>query len=1052
MKKIMMLLAMAAGLAVFADEQQDTILSFSTTGPDTYADGKRVADNECYALVWVKTGESFAGFTAQGGLEDGVNNELVYVIAAAKDGRLGNQTFIVSAADMAGKYAGSTRANFSLYLLDTRDGNGVPAVPVNNAVGRINSYGLCAGSSVQADYVLNEAVLDSEFGTTGDTYAGGNLGVLNGERYMIVAYPESEGHFGGFTWDCKTVRATDRIVGVFATAQNGGCPSKKLEVSAIEGYNYQIVVLDTRMPDGSLSPVTDDEKTFKLVSGWGEFLCDANGVKTGILWHEVKIDETGVYDITKEGPVFDYDPTANLAPGYAATFDVLNCGAWTVFPLPKAYVDIHDEKITLENGKTYDHLGKTGCPAGAFDLEIAYKFSAFASDEERDIVTNGLAGRKAWKIIDEVVRNEIYPEDPEKAAVFNKWYFACVPFFQWNADFEVSFDAPIKAGSVLLAGSYEQATDYVDFKWAGGCPAKDMTAGEVFRLLRDNDEKGVSVNYQEICTRVQDFLCGVKNVAGEENYGKTMTVRLCIYQNTGAGTEHETENRIVIGTYRYTFCGPLAITYVKNAEGDVPDGDWEVPPATNLVTDGRSLVRLALPTYDKASNTNIAFVGWTNGVDETIYTMVPSNTWGAITLGSVWKKAKTVSITPVEGQSKVAEIKVTEEWAKEKLGLDDEVVENPEELSKELDKEAPNGKPVWQNYLLGLDPKDPDAKLKVASTEGAQEDKAIVVSTVEVAPPDTGFRVEYSLDKLKDDVTQDKDKEVDRKDTKDLSIDLEPQSGDTPTGYYKMNVIVTPENSDGEPDVANQVKIPADNDIGVIRIESEEKLLPVAVPWLSLTDGTAVVPEEIVDPRTLSEGDLLYVYKMNGEEESDVYESWHIENGKWKKVEKTFKLMTVGEAQPVAVEKAEDRENAVKCGRGVWLKRSNPTKPIYLVGQYDKTADVTVKIESEAGKAKYNLIAPTGISETDLNEVIKEEVGATDKLMTVENGAPVYYSFHDGRWGYNKQEVYTRANGRQGIRIRRVEDAKVSAGIGLWYISEGGTPTINWKNGQKKED
>lgn len=44
----------------------DYVATFSTPGPDRYADGTVVADGECYALVWSPKGSTFAGFSADG--------------------------------------------------------------------------------------------------------------------------------------------------------------------------------------------------------------------------------------------------------------------------------------------------------------------------------------------------------------------------------------------------------------------------------------------------------------------------------------------------------------------------------------------------------------------------------------------------------------------------------------------------------------------------------------------------------------------------------------------------------------------------------------------------------------------------------------------------------------------------------------------------------------------------------------------------------------------------------------------------------------------------
>ena len=59
MKKLLFTMVVAAFGAAFG-AANDTILTFSTQGPDTYGDGSTVLDGERYALVWVKDGTAFA--------------------------------------------------------------------------------------------------------------------------------------------------------------------------------------------------------------------------------------------------------------------------------------------------------------------------------------------------------------------------------------------------------------------------------------------------------------------------------------------------------------------------------------------------------------------------------------------------------------------------------------------------------------------------------------------------------------------------------------------------------------------------------------------------------------------------------------------------------------------------------------------------------------------------------------------------------------------------------------------------------------------------------
>jgi len=107
----------------------DTLITFGTRGPDKYMDGTTVKDGECYALVWTKTGATFAGLTADG---KAVGEDSVVIVFAplAKGGCCPKTLFQIDTA-LASKYSNGT---FALYLVDTRLANG--------KLGGVNSKGL----------------------------------------------------------------------------------------------------------------------------------------------------------------------------------------------------------------------------------------------------------------------------------------------------------------------------------------------------------------------------------------------------------------------------------------------------------------------------------------------------------------------------------------------------------------------------------------------------------------------------------------------------------------------------------------------------------------------------------------------------------------------------------------------------------------------------------------------------------------------------------------------------------------------------------------------
>lgn len=112
------LFAIAVCTSVFASSfgaANDTVLSFSTPGPDRYADGSKVLNGESYALVWTADGATFGGLSSECRTLL-ATDKLVLVAPLAKYWKCPVTIIEISAADAA-QYEGGS---FALYLLDTR--------------------------------------------------------------------------------------------------------------------------------------------------------------------------------------------------------------------------------------------------------------------------------------------------------------------------------------------------------------------------------------------------------------------------------------------------------------------------------------------------------------------------------------------------------------------------------------------------------------------------------------------------------------------------------------------------------------------------------------------------------------------------------------------------------------------------------------------------------------------------------------------------------------------------------------------------------------------
>ena len=120
MKKFASLICLLMTAVAFSG-MDDKVLRFSTPGPDRYADGSRVLDGECYALVWSPKGTAFAGFNADGTAVS-ANDRVVLAAPLAQDGKCRDAIFQVPAAE----YAELAGGEWAVCLVDTRNIAGVP--------------------------------------------------------------------------------------------------------------------------------------------------------------------------------------------------------------------------------------------------------------------------------------------------------------------------------------------------------------------------------------------------------------------------------------------------------------------------------------------------------------------------------------------------------------------------------------------------------------------------------------------------------------------------------------------------------------------------------------------------------------------------------------------------------------------------------------------------------------------------------------------------------------------------------------------------------------
>ena len=173
MKSLFTVVAAAALSGAALAAQNDMLVTFSTKGPDMYADGRVVMDGECYALCWSKDFSKFA-IRSDGSAEGGA---VVLKAPLAKGGRCPSVVFEVDADEAAAKYAGG---EWAVYLLDTRSFAADGTARVAGASAKsVNTSGLVAKADVGSGTLASAA---SGSAVAGDVASG-----------VVVPQPEITG-------------------------------------------------------------------------------------------------------------------------------------------------------------------------------------------------------------------------------------------------------------------------------------------------------------------------------------------------------------------------------------------------------------------------------------------------------------------------------------------------------------------------------------------------------------------------------------------------------------------------------------------------------------------------------------------------------------------------------------------------------------------------------------------------------------------------------------------------------------------------------------------
>jgi len=163
--KYFALVAFALLTASALADAANLLLSFSTEGPDTYADGTTtVVDGEWYALCWTPN-ETFGGITTE--FKPAVEGDLIMMAAPlATDGHCPYAVFQIDSKEKP------TGGKYFVYLLDTRDAAGKPAAKATKEGrlvpafmnGAVASAKFTASGSAATEKITKTEVKDAAWG------------------------------------------------------------------------------------------------------------------------------------------------------------------------------------------------------------------------------------------------------------------------------------------------------------------------------------------------------------------------------------------------------------------------------------------------------------------------------------------------------------------------------------------------------------------------------------------------------------------------------------------------------------------------------------------------------------------------------------------------------------------------------------------------------------------------------------------------------------------------------------------------------------------------
>ncbi len=219
------------------------------------------------------------------------------------------------------------------------------------------------------------------------------------------------------------------------------------------------------------------------------------------------------------------------------------------------------------------------------------------------------------------------------------------------------------------------------------------------------------------------------------------------------------------------------------------------------------------------------------------------------------------------------------------------------------------------------------------------------------------------------------------------------------------------------------------NVCALMQVPSSTVNTMIAVPWVKVGAGTAVEVAKLVKTDSLSQGDELYFY------DGGTYYHWVLGVNGWEGSTTASQSGTFT---------APDATYTIPAGKALWVVRNGQTKgDIWLYGQVPNSTSVTPAAGTSSAPV-YTMIANPNTTGFDLNAEGKVVAGANGDQIMVNGENDKLYTFNGTKWKRYVLEKKTFGSKTVTLKTETEDGCTIPAGIGAWYISKGGSPTINW--------